>query len=144
MGHRINNCRRICTAEEWINHHLPFLTFLGGRELISLLLPFLGPEWESVVQSFVQSTWQLTVAVKQSVWLHSLTGTGMQPALSFPPVLALAYSLLLEVVLTSWRTTGMLQSECKCRDKMMWTRLHRIWISYLNELLDLLLYGDIY
>lgn len=41
-GHRINNSRKICTAEEGINHHLPFLTFFDVRELISPLLPFLG------------------------------------------------------------------------------------------------------
>lgn len=37
---------------------------------------------------------------------------------------------------------GKLQNKCKCRDNLMWTTLHRGWISYFNgnEILDLLLF----
>lgn len=110
------------------------------QELISLFL-FLGLR----VDLWFSHTYEVNLnsVLLRRRQLAPLSHSHRDTALPSAPSLALLYSCLLEVVLTSWNITGQWQSKCKRRHNLMRTTLHRGWISYFNgnELLDLLLFS---
>lgn len=115
------------------NQHLLLLAILEGRKWSPLLLSW-GWEWICASATYEINLNSVLLWKKQFAPLS-------HTALPSAPALALLYSSLLEVVLTSWNITGQLQSKHKCRHNLMWTTQPRGWISHFNgtEFLDLLL-----
>lgn len=124
-----------------VSHHLRFLIFFSGRDLISPLFPILGLRVD-LQFSLTYRTNLIARSCRESVLLLLLIVMIMQTC----PLLPTSFSTPLFTYFggcsSKPKHNKQAANECKCGDKVMGTRLCRRWISYFNgnEFLDLLLF----